>query len=59
MALGKAMTGNREDLVMCVACEKRVAELIAEHGRVLCSVCKLQEMAARTGCEAAGDETDD
>lgn len=59
MALGKAMTGNRANLVICVACEKRVAELIAEHGRVLCSVCKLEEMGARTGCEADGDKTDD
>lgn len=51
------MAGDSVDLVMCAACEERVAELIAEDGRGVCSVCMLEDMDSRAGSDSDGDET--
>lgn len=52
------MAGDRDSLVLCVACQERVAELVAEDGRVLCSVCTLQEMRERSGSQRDDGQTD-
>ena len=52
------MAAERENWVMCVACQQRVAELVAEDGRVLCSVCTLREMSEPSGSEADDDPSD-
>jgi anti-sigma factor ChrR (cupin superfamily) len=49
------MADDSVDLVMCAACEERVAELIAEGGRSVCSVCMLEEIDSNS----KRDETDD
>ncbi len=43
---------------MCGVCEERVAELVADDGRVLCSVCKLEEMGERSCSEKDSDWRD-
>ena len=49
------MADDSVNLVMCAACEERVAELIAEGGRGVCSVCMLEEIDSNS----KRDETDD
>ena len=43
LANNKAMAVDSGDVVMCEACKKRVAEVIAEDGRALCSLCHLEQ----------------
>ncbi len=53
------MADDSVDLVMCAACEERVAELIAEDGRGVCSVCMLEEIDSNSNRDAKRDATDD
>ncbi|MGB5548309.1 MAG: hypothetical protein WBM74_17145 [Polyangiales bacterium] len=53
------MANDSVDLVMCAACQERVAELIAEGGRGVCSVCMLEEMNSNSNRDAKRDETGD
>jgi len=50
------MADDSVDLVMCAACEERVAELIAEGGK---GVCMLEEMDSNSNRNAKRDETVD
>lgn len=53
------MADDSVNLVMCAACEERVAELIAEGGRGVCSVCMLEEMDSQAGSDTDGEQTAD
>ena len=38
------MAEDKAELIFCVVCGERVAEVVLEDGRVLCSVCLIEEM---------------
>jgi len=58
LELEEGMSSDRGSLVMCGVCEERVAELVADDGRVPCSVCKLEEMGERSCSEKDSDWRD-
>jgi|GEM_PF-4133925 len=46
------MAEDKADLVICEACGKHVAEVVAEDGRGLCSLCQLDETGSKRRSKA-------
>ena len=58
LAINNAMSESAISVVMCEACNERVAEIVAEDGRVSCSECHLGQSQAEPPREPVSDSED-